>query len=175
LIIEDIIRSIATAGGTRTAVNPVTEGLISAQASSEVGEHRVSELFDFVNSGKYFMSNAQQSQFVIVSLPSFLKLQVTAYTLGAPPLVENKKAHGGVSSWILEASDNPDAFQVVIDSRNDTRDLQGAGAVQTFSVSECPGFYRHFKLTQTGPNHQGNLSIFLSRFDFSGKLTIHRE
>jgi hypothetical protein len=121
------------------------------------------------------MSNAQHGQFIIFSLPSFLKLEVTGYTLGAPPKSENKKAQGGMSNWILEGSDDPKNFQVLLDAQNDNKDLQYADAVKTFPIVAKTGFYQHFRLTQTGPNHQANLSIFLGRFDLSGKLIIYRK
>ena len=175
LIIKDVIEQIATAGGTRDALNPLTNGLISCSSQSEIGDHPMAHLFSF-EKGKYYMSNSVQGQYLTVSLPPFLQLQVTEYTLGAPPKREGQAAEGGMSSWQLEGS-NDQKNWVTIDLQSDNKDLRRADSVKTFAVAEPEkrGFFTHFKLTHTGENHQGNFSIHLSKFDLSGKLIIHKE
>jgi hypothetical protein len=182
LVVEDIIYSLATAGGTREPVNPLTEGLISAAASSELQDqsHRLPELFNFKRApgqpAPYYMSNSTAGQWITISLPPFLKAQVVSYKLKAPPRVEGKKAQGGISSWNLQASDDLKNFQVTLDIQTENKDLQNVDAVAVFPVrSDQKGFYRHFRLTNAGQNHQNNLSIFLAGFDITGKLIICRE
>ena len=175
LIIKDVIEKIATAGGTRDALNPLTNGLISCSSLSETNDHPIADLFSF-EKGKYYMSHSVQGQFLAVSLPPFLQLQVTEYTLGAPPKKDNQRAEGGISSWQLQGS-NDQKNWATIDLQSDNKDLARADSVKTFVVEEPEkkGFFTHFKLTHTGQNHQLNFSILLSKFDLSGKLIIHKE
>lgn len=176
LIVSDIIRQLATAGGTRAAVNPLTEKLITATASSELSEHKLADLFSF-DPEKYFLTQSSGQQSFIVSLPPFLKVQLTAYKLRAPPKDANKRAQGGIQSWHLQASDDVKVFNVTLDLQTDNKDLQSAGAEKVFPIAQPGsfGFFRHFKLTQDAPNHQGNNSILLAEFDITGKLIICRE
>jgi hypothetical protein len=136
----------------------------------------LADLFAF-DPEKYFMSQSTGSQWVQIGLPVFLKVQVRAYKLRAPPKDPAKKAQGGISSWHLQASDDPKNFNVTIDLQTDNKDLQSAGAEKVFTVpnAESFGFFSHFRLTQDGANHQNNNSILLAEFDISGVLIIVRE
>jgi len=175
LIVEDIIYQLATAGGTRDAVNPMEEGLITAVPSSELPDHRLCDMFSF-QPGKYWLSQATQSQYVTITLPPFLKAHVVSYKLRGPPRAEGRKAQGGISSWTLYASNDEKNFQTTLDIRTENKDLLEADSVAVFPVtSEQPGYYRCFRLVNTGVNHQNNLSIFLAGFDLTGKLIICRE
>lgn len=179
IVIKNVIYSLATAGGTRPPVNPLKCGLISCTWASEISEHKVEDIFSFDSSsqGKYYMSNAAQGQFLTISLPPFLRLQLTEYTLGAPPKDPQKKAEGGINSWQLQGSNDLKNFQVTLDLQSENKDLKAPNSEHTFVIDEPEKkeFFRHFKLVQTGQNHQGNLSLYLSKFDLSGKLIIHKE
>jgi hypothetical protein len=172
LIVEDVIQKLATAGGTREPVNPKEANLITATASSETPDHPLTHLFS-VSVKEFFMSNSTQGQFIVVSLPPFLRLQLTSYRLGAPPKEENKKAVGGIGSWHLEGSNDVKNFQESLDEQSENRDLMDPEAVHVFPIADShKEFYQHFKLTNDGQNHQNNLSILLSAFDLSGVLVI---
>jgi hypothetical protein len=176
LIVTDVFRRLATAGDTRDPVNPLIEKLITASASSELPDHKLSDLFSF-DPDKFFVTQSSGSQWFIVSLPPFLKIQATAYKLRAPPKDASKKAQGGIASWHLQASDDIKNFNVTIDHQTESKQLQTGGAEAVFQVppENNVGFFRHFKLTHSGANHQGNNSILLAAFDLTGELIICRE
>jgi hypothetical protein len=176
LIVTDVFRRLATAGETREPVNPLVEKLITASASSELPDHKLADLFSF-NPEKFFVTQSTGSQWFIVSLPPFLKIQVTAYKLKAPPKESSKRAQGGISSWHLQASDDIKTFSVTVDLQTENKVLQAGGSEGVFQVprENNIGFYRHFKLDHRGANHQGNNSILLAGFDLTGELIICRE
>jgi hypothetical protein len=174
VIVEDVIHKLATAGGTRAAVNAKDANLIIATASSEIAGHPLSHLFS-PSPNEFFMSNCTQAQSIVVSLPPFLKLQLRSYKLGAPPKEEGKSVVGGISSWHIDGSNDPNNFQDLLDAQSANRDLVAAGAVHRFAVTDShKTFYQHFRLTNDGQSHQNNLSILLSEFDLSGVLIICR-
>lgn len=180
LRIENIIEKIATAGGTRKYINPMTNGLITVESLSDSSkqENKLTMLFE-EGIENYFVSASQQGQWIIIGLPPFLRLQVTSYTLGAPPEKQNVRAQGGLASWHLQGSNDKEQYSTTIDNVNDNKDLAEGGAVHTFKVPIKPNqpveFFRYFKLTQTSSNHQLNGSIYLSKIDFSGNLIISRD
>lgn len=180
LQIENVIEKISTAGGTRKYMNPMTNGLISVESLSDSSKHenKLNMLFE-EGIENYFVSASQQGQWIIIGLPPFLRLQVTSYTLGAPPEKAGIRAKGGLASWHLQGSNDKEQFSTTIDNINDNKDLAEGGAIHTFNVPIKPNqpaeFFRYFKLTQTGTNHQLNGSIYLSKIDFSGNLIISRD
>lgn len=175
LTVENIIYQIATAGGTRAPVNPVEQELITCQCKSEVPDHDIAKLFTY-KKGDFYWSNSVQGEYIIVSLPPFLKAQVSSYVLGSPPRSEGKKAEGGIMSWQLQGSNDGKNF-VSIDLVNNDKGLQTGGVEAKYEIADPAkaGYFSHFKLLNTGLNHQSNLSLYLSKFDISGKLLICKQ
>lgn len=176
LTIENVIHKLATGGGVREAVNVISQGLITCVAEAARDRNTIEDLFSY-DPEKSFLSAAKADASIIIGLPPFLRLQLTSYVLGAPPKREGVRAEGSMSGWHLQGSNDENNFTTFLDIQDGNTDLQRGASEKVFPVanSDQQGFYRYFKLTQKGTNHQGNTSIILQRIDFSGKLTIVRD
>lgn len=176
--IENVIEKLATTGGTRPYINPMLSQLIQVESLSETLTTS-QKLFQLFEKGieNCFVSQASQNQYIIVSLPPFLKLQVTSYKLGSPPEIKGRKSNGGMMSWLIQGSNDKSNFVNTIDNVVDNKDLADPGIIHEFQIphDKVQGFYNHFKITQTANNHQNNASIYLSFLDFSGNLIISSE
>ena len=174
LDVKNIIYLLATAGGTREYYNPIKYQLITYKISTDVERFQKSfeDLFES-GPGHYYLSSPHQDEYFIISLPSFLKVQLSSYTLGAPPRLP-QKAQGGIQSWHLQGS-NDEINWTTIDIQHEDPNLLLPDAVHEYPISEPKGFFRSYKLTNMRPNHQGNLSIILGKFDINGQLLISKE
>lgn len=181
LTVENIIYNIATSGGSREFVNPYDQRLITVVQSSELGQKKypVSNLFDN-KADTFFLSPASNNFFIIISLPPFLKASITSYTMTAPPPRDNfQNSTGGPSNWVLQGLSKPDdeTSAFLIDQQINNQDLAKPSSKKTFDVQQSnpPRYFRHFKLMNTGNNHQSNLSLALSLFDITGLVIISNE
>ncbi|OHT16755.1 hypothetical protein TRFO_41608 [Tritrichomonas foetus] len=177
IIVENIIEKIATAGGARNFVNPLEQRLIIAKQSVESSmgsSHPLKNLFD-LNDETYFVSQSTNNISLIISLPPFMKANLTAYTMKGPPRLQQSK-QGGPANWILQGLSKPDDFSdaVTIDQQNNNTDLRDPNSEKTFNVKQ-KGYFRHFRLLNTEKNHQDSFSIILRGFDITGTLIINRD
>ena len=171
LEVKNIIYSLATAAGTREYYNPIKYQLITYKINTDVERFQKSFVDLFENEpGHYYLSSPHQDEYFIITLPPFLKVQITSYTIGAPPQL-NQKAQGGIQSWHLQGS-NDEVNWTSIDIQNEDQHLLLPDSVHEYTVMEPKGFFRSFKLTNLRPNHQGTLSIIIGKFDINGKLLI---
>ena len=179
LVTDNIIMRIATTGYSKEFVNPQKNRLIFAKQDPETtakqSMHPIEHLFDNDNN-TYFSSQPRNKVSIIISLPPFLKANLTAYTLRGPPEIKEQTSQGGPANWVLQGLNNIDDFSdaVLIDQQTENNDFSKPNAEKTFPV-EKKGYFRHFRLINTDRNHQGNYSIVLSKFDISGTLIINND
>lgn len=171
-LVQNVFNYLGTCCGTKQWQNPVALGSIAIKFSGQnlgMETSKCENSIDCVDPNVFFVSSAHQNAYLIFSLPSFLKIQVISYVIGSPDYSSSTRAIGGMKSWRLLGSNDPEIFDHVIDAQNDSNDLYGRSCIQEYPVhDEHPQFYQHFKLLQTGINHQGNFSMILRNFDISG-------
>ncbi|OHT01391.1 hypothetical protein TRFO_31824 [Tritrichomonas foetus] len=178
LIVNNLIYQIATKSSQSEYVNPLKSGLISCKTSDD-GTYKnksLMSLFDN-NSSTSFISQPRKDAFIIISLPSFLRLQLFEYSLTAPIYNDDRKFQGSISSWSVLGSNDLNSFSDVLSTVTNNNDLSKSGAQKTFKVDKIKDgcYYQHFKIVQTSLNHVGNLSIPLAGLDLSGKVLIVNE
>jgi len=172
--IQNIFYTIATAGGTRSFINPAEYGLVTVDAIPKISDAK--KLFSLFSQdpNDFLSTSPQQNTSFTVGLPPFLKVQVESYTLGTPAQPGNKK--GGLQGWLLQGSNDPNVFTKTIDQVNGDKQLEDEKKLATYSVSNPnAGFFRYIRLTSTSQNHLGNLQIIARGFDVSGLLIIAKE
>lgn len=171
LTVENIIYTLATTGGSREFVNPYTQRIINVTHScSSVPniEHSIPKLFDN-NKETFFLSPALVNFSIIISLPPFLNASLTSYKM-------QSHLDGGPSNWTLEGLETPDdnSNAVLLDQQINNQDFIESYSEKVFPIEQKPykQYFRHFKLKNTGINHQANNALKLSGFDFSGTIII---
>ena len=86
------------------------------------------------------------------------------------------RTHDGTNfprSWVLEVSnDGSDESWQVVDRRTDNFDLKAKLVTHNFPISDPPcGSFRFVRLRQTGKNHGGSDSLFLSALEVFGTIS----
>lgn len=135
-------------------------------------------LLDFKNETYYHNLSSNQAHFII-GLPPFMRVKLTSYKLRGPPKIGQRDKQGGPKSWVIDASNDWDKIKndaVRIHAvQNDTH-LKNPDDEHEFDVElEDDQYYRYFKFTLNGENHQGEFGIYLSCFDISGVIEICEE
>ena len=75
-------------------------------------------------------------------------------------------------SWVIEVSrDGTESSWMEIDRRDNTARLNDKFVTANFTISHVPSEgFRFFRLRQTGSNHFGNCSLFISSLEIFGRL-----
>ena len=177
-VVENILYQIATGGGSfkpSCIVNtkePETSLIEVDQKSSNnsSNSHIIDNLFDFSND-TYYIGPSLDNSYITITLPPFLKVNLTSYTLTAPPRL-NQTGQGGIKSWKVYGY-NQANNEVLLDNVNNDSNLSHPSSTHTYEVRYNENqYFRSFKILNAGPNHQNNQSIILSGFDISGNLII---
>lgn len=173
LCIKEIIHQLATAGGTRAYYNPVKFNLITFKLGTSTEGYQKAFQNLFEEKPIPYISSSRLDEYFIITLPSFLKVELHSYILSAPEKLE-QKFQGGIRNWYIQGS-NDELNWTTLDIQNENLDLNQPNSVKEFVIERPHGFFRSFKLTNVRKNHQGNFSIILGKFDISGKLIISKE
>ena len=170
LIIENILNNMATASGTRDFVNPLTGHLISCSNHDNVLKEETFYLFDG-NTDTTFTAKPSKDEFLLIRFPPFLRVKLTAYTIGAP-----KKTAGGIKSWTIYGTNdeiNYTPLHQVTDDKHLLAPKPGVVAVHKYVIpNPVDEFFNAFKIV-TETNHTNNMSFIASTLDFDGIVTIH--
>lgn len=161
---ENIIYLLATAGNTREYVNPCTNGLVTVACDGAIRLHPVEHVFSDKRE-EFFQSTSKPNTFLTVTLPPFLRVCVTKYTLQAPP------KPGGMRSWTLEVSKDGDQWMEVASERA-RPELESPSARPTFVLEKRTPPVRFFKLTNRDQNFANYHAMLLSGFDVSGEAQL---
>ncbi|EAX92164.1 hypothetical protein TVAG_383370 [Trichomonas vaginalis G3] len=171
--VSNVIHSLSTAGGTRAAINPITEGLIGAKCSvaASIG-YKLDDIY--TENDKYFKSQPVASVAVTITLPQFLKIQMEKYTLTSPHDCK------GLRAWSIDVTNDPKEQNW---TNIDTKDLElsenpfvESNKTHEFTVNKQEsGFFRTIKISLLRETLNGNLSMVLKKFDFTGKLIIAKD
>jgi hypothetical protein len=85
----------------------------------------------------------------------------------------NKAGTNHLKSWKVVgfAGDDGDRERdgIVLDSRENTSDLNGPGRIGTFPM-ESSGVFKSIKLISTGPDHRGENYLVITGFELYGTL-----
>lgn len=130
----------------------------------------------------YFSTDSLSESFLIIGLPSYMKVNLKSYKLKAPPYLPHQKAQGGPQSWSIYGSNNwtPSTQErkednwKKLDIQIENTDLAEPSAEHVFMVDQSNNFYRFFKIKNDGKNHQENFALSLSGFDISGNVVIRK-
>jgi hypothetical protein len=175
-VVENIFEKLATGGGTRAFINPAEHGLITVEVDKMTNEpapdadNGVYKAFDG-NAATWYRSAAARDRWIKITLPPFLKVELTSYTLASKV--------PGLVSWVLRRSlDGKDTWEDV-DSVSGSDAFHDADkqAVwpeprkRAFPVA-AKGYGRVFLLKQTDDSAQGNASIYLGSIEFAGRVLI---
>ena len=78
-----------------------------------------------------------------------------------------------LKSWVLEVSnDGSEGSWMIVDRRDDNRDLSASEAPCNFTISDPPqGSFRFVRLRHTGTNHKDNHILEVCRLEIFGTLT----
>jgi hypothetical protein len=157
---------LATGAGTHNYENPVQLDLVTVRTDSESPIEAFSPDKVFANDPrKFFQSFPKPTTSLDVSLPKFLRVAPTAYTIRGPP------GSGALKSWTFEGSEDSENWSL-LDNVVDNPDLAPPGSERTFELSEIGPFCRWFRITQRGTNHEKNHAFRMSRFDVNGEVKL---
>ena len=161
---DNIIYLLATAGNTREYVNPCTKGLVTVTCDGGIRLHPVEHVFSD-NPEEFFQSASKPNTFLVVTLPPFLRVCLTKYTLQGPPKL------GGMRSWTLEVSKDGEQW-VEVASERGRPELEGPSKRATFVLEKRTPPVRFFKLTNRDQNFANYHAMLLAGFDVSGEVQL---
>lgn len=178
-VVENILRQIATGGGILPEpsnlidIENPSQSLIEYDQTKSMNSNSgnsIKNLFDF-NDNTFYIGPSLDNSYVTITLPSFLKVNLTSYELKAPPHLDRSE-QGGIKSWKIYGFNQKDN-KVLLDVVDDNNDLSRPSSSKKFIVKNKENqYFRSFQILNAGPNHQSNKSIILSGFDISGNLII---
>lgn len=176
-VVENILYQIATGGGTLKEpaelinLNDSSLGLIDYdQTKSNFRNDQIKNLFDF-NPETFYIGPSLENSYVTITLPPFLKVNLTSYELRGPKKMDRNE-QGGIKSWKIYGF-NQSENKVLLDAVDNNNDLSSPYSSKKFVVKNNENqYFRNFQILNSGLNHQNNQSIILSGFDISGNLII---
>jgi hypothetical protein len=169
LNVTDIVRTLATCGGTQEFVNPLKAKLIQAKTVPASDETELASFFD--DKRFKFLGPSKPDSALRITLPPFLLAQLSSYVLEYDPETSSGEVvAGSLKSWDLSGFlDNEK--EELIDRKEDNNQLRELGVKVEFKV-EPKGFFRTFQIKTTAPDHQGGYSFHLTAFRLTGSLKL---
>ena len=161
--VTDIIDTIATANKTRPHLNPVETGIIHVKSLQTMPKKELSTIFSGPNKG-LFNATPSDGNFALFEFPPFLSVHPTSYKLKSGP-------KNFPTTWKFEASVDSDKWEK-IDEKTDDTSLCEEGKEVSFPV-QAVGYFRFFRITQTGTNHNQNKQLVFAGFDISGYVKLN--
>lgn len=170
ITVDKIISLLATAGGTRPFVNPITQGLIKVSGTKPNVQSSYASVYD-EDKDKHFSSLPEDKAHIIFELPPFLKAQVTKYYVGCSQKLN------GICNWSFEGTNDERLTDwKSIDTRKSDTKLARDCKLAEYEITnpESFEFYRFFRIMIFDITHNQNKQLVLRDFDISGKLIISK-
>lgn len=153
--------------------------IVDIQASSSKGTFQPSILCK-ENPGWFWSSKEEPNQWVKFDFkncrirPDHYSIQTISNSLSTKHLknwvLEGTNADGFTPSQVQE--NDPRIIWTELDRRENNYDLSTLNSIAVFEVHDNDQFYRYIRLRMIGPNHYGNHTLAMKKFELFGTLKL---
>jgi hypothetical protein len=169
---QGILHLLGTAFGNRAWTNPMNGQHLRALRSS-INSGSDTDLTDRAASSGY-QTNSEANAWIVVDLGQGNDLKLGSYSIDH----RNFNSDEALRSWVIEGTNNVGAWTVagvnaatwtIFDTQTGNATLTAAGQKANFVPATSPtGYYRYYRLRQTGVNSSGNQFLCIGELELYG-------